>query len=170
MMVLRTKPAPPARFQLFAGLFPAVSVVQKLLGLFRRAEARPSWSRAPIFPSLCGSLEEELQAELNFPRVPRLERLAKGGTIRDVAVHAVKLRVVKQVVELRAEFGAHSLRQREALEQARIEVGNARAAANRAWRVADGARRRPAECRVVGEGVLIEHHAGEVLARNAISR
>src|SRR5215813_4503654 len=90
-------------------------------------------SRACSHCAISSLLEDKLQCELNFARLARPERLPKGAAVRNVAVHAVELGVIKQVIKLRPEFSAKLFRYLEALVQAGVKIRDPGAAADRAW-------------------------------------
>src|SRR5580704_7705818 len=101
-------------------------------------------------------LEAELQRELDQPRVMNVLHLSKrAARIRNVAVHAVELRVVPDVEDVAAELHVPSLTETGFLHETHIPIVDARTAADGTRSVSDGARRHGC----VGEQSRIKHEA-----------
>src|SRR5258708_1045596 len=136
MIFLRTKPAPPQRSRLFAGLFPAVSMVPT--NFFPAAPKRPDLLGAPrLFQLFRAVLEVELQRELHQSRIAGALHSSKIAPVRSVSVRLVELRMVERVIDFAAELQPVVLSNIGVLQYADIGLELARAAAYRARRVAD---------------------------------
>src|SRR6266852_8254686 len=87
-----------------AGLFPAVRI--RAEQFLYACEGAPTRSGRPVeyFPSAVRSLEENLQRELDLPRVSSISYRAKRGRMGEVPVGSQKLRMVEGIIELRPEF------------------------------------------------------------------
>ncbi len=81
--------------------------------------------------------EEDFERKLNEPRISSLHDGSKGCGIAYISIGILKLAMVEQVEELRAELKGRSLRDRSILENCEIEIHNARATADSSRRVSD---------------------------------
>src|SRR6266404_2570352 len=137
MIFLRTKPASPQRSRLFAGLFPAVSVLPTKF--FPDAPKRPPRRAPRLILMFRGALEDELQCELYQARFAGPLYAAKIAPVRSVSVRLVELRMVEHIIDFTAELQFVALSDLGVLEYADIRLKLARPTANCAGRVADGA-------------------------------
>src|SRR5215470_2823112 len=139
-----------------AGLFPAVSINEENFAVsaancvlyftpsnrLRRIQTirqpddqqalfrgKTPWLGVSVLPrGVAQTSKHQLQCELNLARLTELLRLAEIRAVRDIAVRAVQLRMVEQVVDLRPEVQLEPFGQSEALEQADIEIEDSRIA------------------------------------------
>src|SRR5712691_4990541 len=115
---------------------------------------------APLEPRLAAlaflaALENYLKRKLEQPRITHLLRLPKcRALVSRVAIHAIELRMVEHVEDLRPELQTHSLPERGVLEQSHVPVVDWRIATNSARNVTKRAKRY-----VVVKQVWIEHKA-----------
>src|SRR5258707_2390694 len=81
--------------------------------------------------------KQHLQSELVLSRTPHRARNRACRRRADRAVRKPEIRMVEKVERLHAELHPHSLRDRKALEQREVPLGQPRAGKNIAPRVAE---------------------------------
>src|SRR6516225_3248172 len=137
MVRLQIKPVSPQRNQLFAGLFPAVSVLQKKT-FSGRAETEPLRAAPAYVPIFCAvALEVKLQRKLHQAGITRPLHAAEVRSVRGVSIRLEELRMIERVEKLPAEVKLVSFSDRSALQEPKLPVVDAGSATNRSRRIAD---------------------------------
>src|SRR5712664_2819041 len=135
-----------------AGLFPAVSMFQKRFFLtWQRRGPRRAASLA-LAAFFLVPLERQLQGELDQPGIARALHAPEIAAVGEVPLRLKELRVVEGVEKLSSKLQLEALAERRNLLERNLPVVDSRPAANRSWRVSNGARRHS----VLGKGVGVE--------------
>ena len=97
-------------------------------------DCRPlDWVRADGPPGAVYILERELQRELHLSWIARVFDFPEISSVADVAIRIQKLRMVKDVKELGAEFEVLAFSKRRDLLHGEVEIVDPRSAAESTW-------------------------------------
>src|SRR5947207_15851334 len=108
MIILQIEPPAVAELALCRSL-PCRQSAAKNLFLKTHRSAAPLRAAPPKIRNFPTALEVELQCELQQPRIPHVQYLAKcSAQVRNIAVDGIELRMIPHVEDVRAEFHSES--------------------------------------------------------------